>query len=231
MRRLVSFYCSYPKEKYVSLGIEAEKLFVANNTAPVKRIDFSSDRESILFVGTLYPQKKLYEILEYYNKLVKTGTRLPLFNIIGKGPEKDRLESFILEHDLAQYVKMIGPIYDDDVLCNYFRDAIICISPDQAGLSVLKSMGYGVAFVTKRDAITGGELFNIVDGDTGVLVDKLEDFEEVLRDVAVNKNKYIEIGKNAYSHYWTDCRPDQMAQGFIDAIEYVISKENSNESQ
>lgn len=47
----------------------------------------------------------------------------------------------------------MGGVYNDEELVSYFEKAIICIFPDQAGLSVLKSIGYGVPYVMHKDAI------------------------------------------------------------------------------
>jgi glycosyltransferase involved in cell wall biosynthesis len=107
-----------------------------------------------------------------------------------------------------------------------FQKTLACISPLQGGLSVLESMGYGVPYITDANAITGGEAFNIVDGKTGLRVNNMsiDKLKDIILDISSNKQKYIEMGNNAYKHYWSCRKPEDMAQGVIDAIEYAISK-------
>ena len=119
---------------------------------------------------------------------------------------------------------MHGAIYDDHEKANYFARAYACISPLQAGLSVLESMGYGVPFVTVKDAITGGESFNIHNNVDGVVMNSVEELSTVVADIFNNKRKYIEYGKNAKSFYDNNRTPQHMAAGLWRAIQYVLSK-------
>ena len=84
-------------------------------------------------------------------------------------------------------------------------------------------MGYGVPYITSKNAITGGESFNIQDGTNGVLLNDNSELKNVILDIANNKNKYVKLGENAYSYYWNNRTPEIMANGIIDAIEYSLS--------
>ena len=75
----------------------------------------------------------------------------------------------IIIHHMRNNICLTGAIYDEEKLLELFKKAIICISPNQAGLSVQKSMGYGVPFVTSREAFTGGEIFDITDEDSDLI--------------------------------------------------------------
>lgn len=205
--------------------INTDKYFVAHNTVAVS--DFGEmppfeTRKSFLFVGTLYSQKGLDELIDAYKQAKDIVGNLSVLNIIGKGPEKDVIEAKIKQLQLTEDVKLLGAIYDETILKDYFLDAILCISPKQAGLSVLKSFGYGTPFVTHTDAITGGEKNNIIDGYNGVLYDCLDDLTNILVDVATNSTKYKEMSDNARLYYVQEASPENMAQGFLDAVEYAM---------
>lgn len=226
----VLFYTDYPKNKYIKQGYPSEKMFVAPNTTAVNKIPVERERNSLLFVGSLYPAKQADKLVEAYRLLKEEGINLLPLHIIGEGSERQRLEQMVDEAQLHNKVFFHGAIYSDDELEKYYYDARAVISPDQAGLSVLKTMGYGVSFVTTKDAYTGGERLNINHGKTGVLMENVGCLVEVLKDIHCNPEKYAEMGKNAYEYYWQYRRPDQMAEGFLGAINYVsIKKEKNND--
>ena len=226
----VLFYTEYPKNKYIKQGYSAEKMFVAPNTTAVNKIPIERERNSLLFVGSLYPAKQADKLVDAYRLLKEEGMDLLPLHIIGEGSERQRLEQMVEEAVLKEKIFFHGAIYSDDELEKYYYSARAVISPDQAGLSVLKTMGYGVPFVTTKDAYTGGERLNIRHGETGVLMEDLKDLIETLKDIHDNPEKYADMGKNAYEYYWQYRRPEQMAQGFLDAINYVsIKKEKNND--
>ena len=70
-------------------------------------------------------------------------------------------------------------------------------------------------------AITGGERLNILSGYNGIIYDENNDLSTILLDIHTDKEKYLTMGKNAYAYYWRERTPSIMAQGFIDAVNYV----------
>jgi glycosyltransferase involved in cell wall biosynthesis len=216
------FYSDYPVPKYLSVGFDESTLFVANNTTAVsynENIEYKKD--SILFIGTLYKAKRIYDLLHAYNDAFKKiGKSIPL-NIIGDGDEYSNITKWINNNGLTDNINLVGPIFDQEKVEPYFRKAFACISPGQAGLSVLTSMGHGTPFVTKRSAITGGEIFNIDSGKTGVLYDNSEELKDIVCDISNNPPKYVQMGKEARNYYLEHRRPDQMAKAIINAIEFV----------
>lgn len=219
------FYSEYPIEKYAAMGISRDKMFVAHNTVSVdlKNAEASSNRDTILFIGTIYRQKGLMHLLEAYESLRDT-VLLPMLNIVGNGPDFAYIKDWVENHNMADLIQLRGAVYDALEKAKYFNRAIACISPLQAGLSVLESMGHGVPFITTRQAITGGELFNICNGENGVLLDSVAELKETLRDIALNKQKFIKMGEKARAHYVNNRTPEKMAGGLWAAIQYVLGK-------
>ena len=84
-------------------------------------------------------------------------------------------------------------------------------------------MGYGVAFVTRKDAVTGGEITHIVNGETGVLYDKDSDLIEMMVESINIPEKYISIGISAYDYYNANATPKHMANGVLNAIYYAMN--------
>lgn len=220
------FYMPQPIEywkKYTK--IDERKYFVAHNTVKVanfERLLPIEKRDKFLFVGTLYQQKGLGELIESYAIAKKHCDNLPKLYIVGKGPEQDIIKASINEKGLGESVVMTGAIYEEDVLKDYFLTSLLCISPKQAGLSVQKSLGYGVPFVTRPDAITGGERFDIIDKENGFYYNTIEGLSEILVNAANNTKIIEKMSTYAREYYLTNASPEKMAQGALDAIQFVL---------
>lgn len=204
--------------------INLNKVFVAINTTQVNHLTILPEKKnSILFVGTLYKGKGVEKLLDTYMCLLeKTDNPLPLI-IVGDGPERKILENYVIDHHLDNIVSFKGAIYDENILMEYYSQALISVSPNQAGLSVSKSMGYGVPYATRRDAITGGEIYHITDGVNGFMYENDDDLLEILLDASDNPSKYVEMGRRAKDYYDNHATIQHMAQGAMDAIEYVLN--------
>ena len=216
------FYTDYPVQKYISRGFEKDSLFVANNTVEVIDTLDKQQKDTLLFIGSLYKQKGITDLLDAYYEAYIAAPNIPRLNIIGKGEEFDNIQQWIKQNNMESKVELLGPIYEDSKKEMYFKRALATISPNQAGLSVLESLGYGTPFVTSQDAITGGERFNIRNGETGVLYDTKDDLAKILIDITNNPQKYIDMGENAARYYRKNRTAKKMVQGFVDAVNYVM---------
>jgi len=222
----VILYTKESKELFVQYGIIKEKIFVANNTFHVenriKGYEFSKD--SILFVGSLDKRKQNDILINAFSSIVDDIPKNINLIIIGEGIELENLRKLSSKLKLENRVKFIGKVTDTKILASYYKKAICSVSFGQAGLSVLQSLAYGVPFITKRTAISGGEISNIIDGYNGFLCeDDIESLKLSLTNIILDKEKTISMGKNAYDYYSENATMEKMIQGFIDAIDYARS--------
>ena len=94
------------------------------------------------------------------------------------------------------------------------------VSFGQAGLTVLQSLGYGVPFLTKINAISGGEKTNIRDKENSLFCeDNIDSLESILVEICNDIVFARLMGERAYKYYSKYCTIENMCQGFIDAIE------------
>lgn len=203
--------------------LPAENTFIAHNTVEILPTDVNEIKRrktSILFVGTLYKQKKIYELVDSYIRVRQQNKDFFSLEIVGPGPELPVLSEMIKEKGLTDCIHLHGPVYDENMLKPLFLSSALCVSPDQAGLSVLKSLGYGVPFVTRSNAITGGERLNIKDGVNGFFYDSDTELDEILLYAWKNPEEIAKLSHNAYEYYRQNATPDKMAGGFLRAIEY-----------
>ena len=217
------FYSDYPVRKNLQRGYKQEKMFVANNTVEVLPLLPQITKDSILFIGSLYKQKGLYVLLNAYQEAYKTNTEIPNLNIIGGGSEYDNVLQWITDNSLSHKIFLVGPIYEKTDKRLFFQRAFACISPWQAGLSVLESEGYGVPFITMYNAYTGGERFNIHDGIDGILMKQENELSNLILDISDHPEKYIQMGQNAYKYYHSERTIEIMTKGIEEAIEYMLN--------
>lgn len=220
------FYSDYAKMKYIKRGLNENKLFVMPNTVEVLDSDeHSPKKDKILFIGSLYKQKKIFELLESYKIAVDRFDKQPYeLHIVGGGQEFETIQNWVKDNELEQFVILHGPVFEEQKLRELFTSAFACISPGQAGLSVLKSFGYGVPFVTHKDAITGGERLNIENNKNGLLFNNFSELSKIITNIFQNPQDFVEMGENAKLFYDTNRTPQAMANGFVDAINFVTVK-------
>jgi glycosyltransferase involved in cell wall biosynthesis len=220
------FYMPEPVPVWTARGVPAETLFVAHNTVAVSQTPYSPEgRKDFLFLGSLYPQKRVDLLIDAYREArADCGNpgSFPILHIVGGGSEEPFLMDKVVREGLEDNVVFHHAIYDEAVLSRLFQQSLLCISPHQAGLSILKSFAYGTPFVTRRDAITGGELYNIRNGENGILYELDTELAPILSDAAAHPDKYLEMGRAAHRFYAEEAAPAKMARGILDAVHYAL---------
>lgn len=217
------FYDQYPVIKYSSKGVDPTKLFVAANTvvSGAQEILSANKRDIFLFIGSLYKQKGIGQLLEAYKMGIDEGVQLPNLSIIGDGPDATFVKQWIEMNNLQHKILLLGQITAEIELEKYLKRAICCISPNQAGLSVQKAFSYGVPFMTSYYPISGGEFTSIIDQVTGFLYDGtsiglLRKMEEVVNHPFIDS-----INTNCWEYYNRFRSRDVWLLGFKQAIKYV----------
>lgn len=93
-------------------------------------------------MGTLYKAKKIYDLLEAYQNAYQKNNNIQPLIIIGDGVERSNIDKWVEQNNLIDKITLTGAIFDQNLLKDYYQDAIVCISPRQAGLTVMNSMAW-----------------------------------------------------------------------------------------
>ena len=87
----------------------------------------------------------------------------------------------------------------------------------------MQSFAFGVPYVTSKDAISGGEKFNIISGHNGFLIDQnIKSFVSIFQSFTNGEVVYEDLGKNAYQYYKDHASIENMCCGFCRALEYKM---------
>ena len=217
------FYTYETMLSFVNKGVSPQKCFVANNTFDVGTRVCSFEYPNkfrILFVGTLNSRKQNNILLKAFKDIIDSIPSCIVLTLIGDGPELYILKSLSVKLGISERVVFLGQINDTELLRNYYKEALVSVSYGQAGLSVLQSLGYGVPFLTKRSAISGGEISNIKNKVNGIMCEESQtSLEKSLIEICCNIEYARKLGKNAFDYYNRYCSMDNMVQGFRDAID------------
>jgi glycosyltransferase involved in cell wall biosynthesis len=218
----IVLYSEAPKELFPpSLQ---KRIFISHNTIKnVRSEDFSGENKDIfLFIGTLKKRKGVGLLLKAFNDYLKKSENSPIKKlvVIGDGETYDDLIHLSRHLNLNGAVTFTGRINNTEEKREYFRRAAVTISPRQAGLSVLESFSYGVPFITFQNSVTGGELFNIKNGENGFLINSKKELVEKMCLIQQDANLRKKLGENAFNHYQDHRTMNKMVDIFTEAIEF-----------
>lgn len=213
-------YSSYVAEIYRKKVLKPGKVFVAHNSIQVKQFPLSEEkRTKVLSIGTFKKNKRLSDLVIAFRNIIDRIPENITLDFIGDGEEGAVLHHLVEQHGLSGRVNFWGRIEDDEKIYAIIRNAIVSVSPTQAGLSVLHAMALGCPFLTSVNAITGGEKFNIKDNYTGYYYNgQISDLEQKLLNIIRDEKTNQQIAHNAYDFYHKERRIEQMAQSFIEVV-------------
>ncbi|WP_336326818.1 glycosyltransferase family 4 protein [Halovenus sp. HT40] len=205
------------------LGLEKDKIHL--NYTPVSElidnndinIDDQTDNMTILFIGRLVELKNVHNLIETVAMLQDTIPNIELV-IVGDGPERQQLESHSQELGIEDMITFTG-VVDYDQIGQYYRSATITVLPSKRetfGRVIIESFYYATPVVATR---TRGALEIINDGETGILLDEdsPQAIAESLSKLYNDKNKIINMGKQAKKFVSNQYNPETLAEELVSA--------------
>lgn len=218
----IIFYNDYSLNQINNFLLSSVPKYIANNTIDVPsgcKSHISSKKNNIIFVGSFDSRKRLDILCSVFIDLLPSISNDINLVLVGDGLEYNNIKCFVNESGYSDRIVLKGRINSVDELLKIYKYSIVNVSVGQAGLSVLQSFGFGVPFITFFDSISSGETSNIIDGFNGYLCKDRGDLLYYLNIICNDLHLARKLGKNAYNYYNQECTIENMAQGFINAIE------------
>ena len=226
----IILYSKFAEFKYSKKN--QAKIVIANNTiynAASENLSYLS-KNGFLFIGSLNRRKGIDILLSSFKEYLISIEKpvIKYLYIIGKGEMLEFIKEYRKINNLEEHIIILGEINDSLKKKEYYGKSIISISPNQAGLSVLESFSFGIPFITKENAISGGEHLNIKDNYNGFLIRSNEE----LLDRMIYANNNIDaikiMGNNAYEYYIQKRHFELMVNAFVRGIEFAATKIRDN---
>lgn len=105
--------------------------------------------------------------------------------VIGKGPDKQRLEGIARTLGIADRVRFPGPIYGEPNIAPWYLSSQVFVYPVNIGLSAMHALGYGVPIVTSDDIASHNPEIEAVEDGVNALLYKDGDVEAMAAAIRV----------------------------------------------
>ena len=78
----------------------------------------------------------IFELLESFNEVIKKYDNKKFFklNIVGSGYEYDNIKKYIDDNKLTENIFLLGPVYDENEIANYFLLLCVFLQTNQGSL-------------------------------------------------------------------------------------------------
>jgi glycosyltransferase involved in cell wall biosynthesis len=153
--------------------------FLAISPAEIrKRSGLRPDSLILLYIGRVYKQKRIEELLSLVDEINRKRLSEFLVEavIVGGGPGLTALEGLGRE---ISGVHFLGEIYDQEVIAQFMRVSCAMLIPGAVGLAVNHAFAHGLPVITRQHALHGPELEYVESGRNGLVVPG--DFDNFVR--------------------------------------------------
>lgn len=207
---------------FIDHGISEDKLAFAGNTIHVRhpiRFPIGPLKTKILLLGSLNSRKEFQDVLFAFKKIMGNISNDISICVVGDGQRAEDLKRLSQQLQIEQRVNFIGRVTEEKQLKKIFEQALLSISPGQAGLSILHCFAFGVPFVAYEDAISGGELDNIISDHNGLLIKRdVNELGAAMMSLLNDRDKLELMSKNAFDYYNNERSLNKMVSNFMTLI-------------
>ena len=170
-----------------------------------------------LFVGSLYPDKRLGFLLQAAQALAQD---LPGFRliIVGNGPERDDMADAATR---LPWLRFVGSKMGRNKAL-YLRAATLMLNPGLVGLGILDAFAAGLPMVTTDCNLHSPEIAYLRHGENGLMTaDKLAAFVQACADLLSNPGKRQQLAAAARAdadHYTVQNMARRFGDGIVSAL-------------
>jgi glycosyltransferase involved in cell wall biosynthesis len=208
--------------EYRSLGVPAERVFVAPNAATQrpesgipKREKKTANQLTILFVGRIQPRKRLDALLQACSSLPIENQ--PVLQIVGDVPAMADLKN--LAQRIYPKTEFKGAKFGAD-LDQLFDSADLFVLPGTGGLAIQQAMAHGLPVIAAEG---DGSQEDLVGAENGWLIKPNDDsaLRNALSDALSSAERLSKMGEKSFELVQSKFNLENMVEAFINAINKV----------
>lgn len=231
------------KNDLISAGCPAEKIAVHYYGVPTtafRKIDRSyksNPTVELLIIGNLQPKKGHLFLFKALQKLMAEGFNQFKLNIVGAGPEENKLRKFALKGGLSNHIvfhgsakflsdKMIAAITSADI---FIHPSVVAPNGDKEGIpgTIVEAMASGLPVISTQHA---GIPYVIDNAHTGILVKEWDTNElaKKIKELASDVSLRERIGaaaKEYAARYLDQKHKQQELESIYDHLIYSYNRQ------
>jgi glycosyltransferase involved in cell wall biosynthesis len=211
-------------------GVDPRRIFVVPHVIDEEDFTFtpvpSSEKPSVLFVGAL---ARVYGIDLFIKAAPFVVENLPEteFFIVGKGPQRDRLQKLISTLKLEESVFLVGPVYDRKKLARYYQDAKVVVIPQKyegyfLSLVALEALAAGRPIVTTQTL----DLELYLNGIFQASFDPKDIAEKTTEILNLDDRRYSALARSARKYYEDHCSKSVIGSK-LEKLYFALSQKKS----
>ena len=210
----------FARSKFLCSGMSADKIFVKPNFVDPDPGARSDDGEYAIFVGRLFPERRVTTLLQAWPHL---RTRVPLL-IVGGGAERNELEKRVLRDNLDM-IKFTGFLAHEQAVAAIRRARFLIFCSEwyeTFGMTMIEAFACGVPVICSRM----GAMQEIVeDGRTGLHFSPgdYRDLAEKVEWAWNHPERMREMGKAARQEYESKYTADKNYLRLMEVYRHAIA--------
>lgn len=195
----VTVFSEFMKRELIKLGLKEEDIviisicvdstiFMPRDCEDFKRELNLCDKRIILTVARLVERKGHDVVIKSLPKVLEKVPNA-VYIIVGSGPMEDELKTLTKNLGLDRHVIFVGASSHDSIM-DYYNSCDLFVMPNREIEDTGEIEGFGVVFLEANacgkpviGGRSGGAEDAIIDGSTGILVDKVTDPDEVSKAI------------------------------------------------
>ena len=224
-------YIESGKKLIGSYGLPKNKIFTtynSDNTDDMMTAVAEAHRQhhiikkpyKLIHIGRLVPWKRVDLLILACAKLVNIFPAIEL-DIIGNGPELEKLKNLAKTEGVEDRVHFVGAIYDNIEKAKYFLESSIYVLAGMGGLSINEAMAYGLPVVCS--VCDGTEHHLVFEGLNGQYfqTDNLASLVKVLTNMLSDTTKLVEMGAKSLDIIKNNINEHVVVQAYLNAFEQI----------
>lgn len=179
-------YTAGGRRRLIEQGVDPERVFVLRNTLDMEAeielhravagedeaalregLGLKPDSVVLLFVGRVYREKRLSELVALLRRLRESGGGIRVEGLVlGDGPDLARVR---VAAEGLDCIRFLGEVRDRERVARCMKVAAALVIPGAAGLAVNHAFAHGLPVITQASPLHGPEFEYVESGRNGLI--------------------------------------------------------------